>query len=205
MKAVLKVVGLAVLLGLVISSLAQEEPQRRGLVQEVRSLQERIQNLNSALVELLQLYNQLGGQVHQEQANQEELREIHAWLGGIIRELERDMLTIEFERVFERVGVLQQQLRITTLTFAHHRLVALRQAIEMGEQAEDTAQEISRILADVEQGFADVEPEEQPLVQELVEQLRRLEEQVRTQSPEALATYEEILRRLDEELERSRS
>ncbi len=199
-------VALAVLLGFVGGSLAQQaqEPQRQGLVQEVRSIQDRIQSLNAALVELRQVYNQLGRQANQEQASQEDLQQVHAWLGGIIGELERDMLSISFERVFERMGVLQQQLQTTALTFARHRLEALRQAVEAGERAEETAQEISRIRADVERAFADAEPAAQASWLELEERLGRLEEQVRTGSAEASAIFEETLRRLDEELERSR-
>jgi uncharacterized coiled-coil DUF342 family protein len=199
MRGIFKVIGLVVLLGLVVGSLAQEdEAQRQGLVEEVRSLEERIQTLNAALVELRQVYNRLGGQVHNE-ASQEELQEIHAWLGGIIAELERDMLTISFEPLFERIGVLQQEFRAATLAFARHRLEAMQGLIETGEQAEEAAQELGRIRADVARGFADAADEAVWL--ELEEGLARLEEQVRAQSAEAGATLEEVLRRLDEALE----
>lgn len=106
-----------------------------------------------------------------------------------------DRLSQEIDRTRRAQEERAQQAQQSTFRQARQRLENLRQDIESGERAEQTANELMRIRMDLQRTDVDVENQER--FDEFTSNLQQLEQQVRAGETNAVDTYESVLEDFD--------
>jgi uncharacterized protein YdeI (BOF family) len=130
-----------------------------------------------------------------------ELRAMHARLGQIISALEGQDARTQFG---DRIGRIEQQAWTRGLRDAQFGLRGLQQAVEAGDQPEETAREIGTIRRDFRGAFAGATGEARDRFTALEQELATLEQQVREGAEGVGETFQGLLDRFGEELDRDR-